>query len=371
MRKHWMDNLRWVTVVLVLIYHVFYFFNNKGVFGGIGGFVEDPKAQPQDVVMYILYPWFMMLLFLVAGISSKYALEKQSHREFIASRTRKLLVPATIGLLVFHWMVGYFNTHVAGNDVLLNVPQPIKYFVWAFSGTGPLWFIQDLWLFSLFLVLVRLIDRKDRFWQWCGKANTVVIILLGVLVYLGQQTMIMNPRPESADGLLNLYKPLAYLVPFLLGYFVFSHEEVQEKVAKMHLPMLIAAIAAGVVLILTTWGETNTTPQYLGGWLNNLYAWLMILAMMGCFKAWFDRTNRFADYMTRSSYGIYIVHYLVIASLGYMMKVYTTLPPFAIYAILFVAVLLVSPLIYEIIRRIPFVRWCVLGIKEIHQSSNP
>ena len=38
MRKHWIDNLRWVTVLLVLFYHVIYFYNNKGVFGGIGGF---------------------------------------------------------------------------------------------------------------------------------------------------------------------------------------------------------------------------------------------------------------------------------------------------------------------------------------------
>ena len=68
MRKHWIDNLRWVTVLLVLLYHVFYFYNNKGVFGGIGGFGEWPQCkQYQDVIMYILYPFFMPLLFLLAG----------------------------------------------------------------------------------------------------------------------------------------------------------------------------------------------------------------------------------------------------------------------------------------------------------------
>ena len=78
MRKHWIDNLRWVTVLLVLFYHVIYFYNNKGVFGGIGGFGAYPDSpQYQDVVMYILYPWFMPLLFLLAGISAQYALEKQ------------------------------------------------------------------------------------------------------------------------------------------------------------------------------------------------------------------------------------------------------------------------------------------------------
>ena len=34
-RKHFLDNIRWVTVLLVLFYHVIYFYNAKGVFGGI------------------------------------------------------------------------------------------------------------------------------------------------------------------------------------------------------------------------------------------------------------------------------------------------------------------------------------------------
>ena len=88
----------------------------------------------------------------------------------------------------------------------------------------------------------------------------------------------------------------------------------------------------------------------------------MILAMLGCFKAWFNKTNRFATYMTQSSFSIYVFHYLVIASLGYMMKMYTTLPPWAMYFILTVAVFTLSPLINEIIKRIPFLRWCILGI---------
>ena len=108
MRKHWIDNLRWVTVLLVLFYHVIYYYNGKGVVGGIGGF---GGPQYQDFVMYLLYPWFMPLLFLLAGISARYALDAHSEKEWFQSRTRKLLVPATIGLFVFQWIAGYFNTH--------------------------------------------------------------------------------------------------------------------------------------------------------------------------------------------------------------------------------------------------------------------
>lgn len=364
-----MDNLRWFTVLLVLFYHVIYFYNNKGVFGGIGGFVDDPMKQPQDVVMYILYPWFMMLLFLVAGISSRYALDKQTGRQFIKSRTLKLLVPSTIGLLAFHWMTGYFNTAVARDmGIFDNVPAIGRYFIFAFSGIGPLWFIQDLWIFSLLIVLVRRIDGKDRFWNLCGKASIPVLVLLGILIWLGSQVLIFNPRPESLDGLFNLYKPITYFIPFLMGYFVFSHDEVQERVEKMHLPMLICAVAAGVALVWTGWGKTNTDPEFLSGWLNCLYAWLMMLALLGCFKAWFDRTGKFAGYMTRSSFGIYIVHYLVVAALGYQLRKHTDLPAWSMYVILTVAVMLLSPALYELVRRIPFLRWCVLGIKRDRKS---
>jgi surface polysaccharide O-acyltransferase-like enzyme len=85
--------------------------------------------------------------------------------------------------------------------------------------------------------------------------------------------------------------------------------------------------------------------------------------MLGWFKARFNRTSAFATYMTKCSFGLYILHYTVIASLGYMLKVYTQLPPWAMYVILTVAVFTITPLLYEIIRRIPFIRWCVLGEK--------
>ena len=366
MRKHWIDNLRWVTVLMVLFYHVIYFYNNKGVFGGIGGFGEYPQCpQYQDVVMYILYPFFMPLLFILAGISARYALDKYPAKEWFKARTRKLLVPGTIGLFVFHWMVGYFNTVVASREgVFDSVPAFGKYLIMAVSGIGPLWFVQLLWVLCIVLLLVRALDSKDRLWNWCGKANIVVIILLGVLFWAGEKTLIQNPRPESMDGLLNLYKPLFYLVPFLLGYFVFSHDEVQEKLKKVWIPLLACAVVSGIVLVATTFGQDNTSPKYMGSPLNCLYGWLMCLAMMAWFGARFDRTGKFAGYMTRTSFGLYIVHYLVVASIGYMMKNYTQLPPVAMYVILTVAVFTLSPLLYEILHRIPFVRWCVFGEKK-------
>ena len=386
-RKHFLDNIRWVTVLLVLFYHVIYFYNNKGVFGGIGGWVDDPKAQPQDVVMYILYPWFMMLLFLVAGISSRYVLQKATKKEFIKKRTRQLLVPATIGLFVFQWMTGYFNTQIAGvaqgiPNQIANIPAgPIRYIACAFSGIGPLWFIQELWLFSLLLLLIVSIER-DRLYNAIGRLIRstrrwpelcrISILLVGgfLLIWAGAQGSIAHPDPHSMQGLWNLYRPAAYLIPFLLGYYLFSRDSIQNHLSRYALPLLIPAIIAGVLLTCATWGQDNTAPLYLMHWSTNLFAWLAILAILACFKAWADRTSPFASYMTRNSYGIYIVHYLVIASLGYMLKLYTPLPPVADYLILTVAVFTLSPALNELIRHIPFLRWAILGLKKNPNTPN-
>ena len=47
-----------------------------------------------------------------------------------------------------------------------------------------------------------------------------------------------------------------------------------------------------------------------------------------------------------------------------MMKMYTQLPPAAMYVILTVAVFTLSPLLYEVLNRIPVIRWCVFGTKK-------
>ena len=79
MRKLYIDNIRWITVVLVVLYHVIYMFNGIETFGVIGPFSD---VQYQDAFQYIVYPWFMLLLFAVSGMSARYELVRRSEKEF-------------------------------------------------------------------------------------------------------------------------------------------------------------------------------------------------------------------------------------------------------------------------------------------------
>src|SRR5574344_124118 len=361
-RRYWLDNLRWITVLLVLVYHVFYIFNAEGVFGGLSPFAE---VQYQDAVMYLLYPWFMLLLFVVAGISSRYALQTRSSREFIRSRTRKLLVPSTIGLLVFQWMTGYFNMLAAG--ALDSVPAAARYPAMVISGIGPLWFVQDLWLFSLLLVLICAIDRKGRLYDFfgtlcAGRAGLPITMLL-FTAFWGLSQMFVDVSVHPLGGLFNLYRPHFYFFGFLTGYYLFSQEKMQEKLEKASAPLMLVAAAGALAYTAVFFGQDYTAPRHLALPWTNAFAWAAVLAALGVSRHRLDFRTPFTSYMSRSSYSIYIVHYLVLVATAWTLVHSTQLPPAAIYSICLAAVLAGSPLLGELLRRIPVVRWCVLGIK--------
>lgn len=83
MRKYYIDNIRSLTIILVVIYHVIYIFNSIVVDGVIGPITNTHLL---DGVQYILYPWFMLILFIISGMCAKYYLENHSEREFVKAR---------------------------------------------------------------------------------------------------------------------------------------------------------------------------------------------------------------------------------------------------------------------------------------------
>lgn len=356
MRKVWMDNLRAGAVVLVFVYHVFYLFNASGVFGGVGCFGE---VQYQDAFLYFVYPWFMILLFALAGAAARYSLEKRSHRQFLSSRTRKLLVPSTLGLFVFQWMVGYLNMKNGGGleQISAGLPEgargPVLYLIAVVSGTGPLWFAQLLWVYCLLLVLFRCLDRHDRLWSLGEKANGAAILLCGLLLWGGAQ--ILNAP------LITVYRFGVYFVAFLLGYYLLSHEGVQKTLEKWRWPLLIAALAMEAGFVVLHWGQNYTDYAILGSFYTNACAWVGTLAAIGCGRAWLDRETKVSRWLAERSWGIYVCHYLPLLAAAIWLGG-TALPAAAVYLLTALLGALGTLGLYEVLRRIPVIRFLVLGL---------
>ena len=353
MRKYYIDNSRWITIVLVVIYHVFYMFNSVITEGVIG---PVTSAHWQDHIQYILYPWFMVILFIVSGMCARYYLDSHTVKEFIRARTRKLLVPSTIGVFVFGWIQGYFNMAFSGafHNLPETLPPVVSYLIMSVSGIGVLWTIQVMWIFSIILILIRKIE-KGRLRTWGKKINIIWLLLLGIPVWAAAQ--VLN------TPVICVYRFGIYGFCFLLGYYVFSHDEVTDILKKYCIPLLAAAAVLGTAYTVIYYGQDYAKDPTVNCPLAIAYAWIACLALIGCVKRWYDRTDSLSAFMTGKSFGLYIFHYLALSIAAYVLTRYTHMNGVGIYVLSAAAAFAGGILLYEIISRIPFLRWCTLGIK--------
>ena len=354
-RKIYLDNIRWATVLLVLVYHVFYYFNAQGVLGGFGPFSQ---VQYQDCILYFVYPWFMVLLFLIAGISARYALQKRSEKEFFKERTVKLLVPSTLGLFVFYWIQGYFNVRIGGGLEWMpaDMPRFVLYLICVPSGIGPLWFIQMLWIFSGLLLLLRKIDKLDRIYPCFQKVNAWTALLFLPLIWASAQ--VLN------TPVITVYRFGIYFTSFLLGYYVFSHEELQESLGRWAVFFGVAAVILGIVYTWYYFGANYAEDACLKSLFTAVYLWIAVLAVLGCGKRWFDWENRLCKFMTRQSSGIYMLHCFVMTPVCWALRYFLRIPAAAVYILGAILTFILSIALNEILRRIPLVRFLVLGVRK-------
>ena len=360
MRKHYLDNIRWFSVLAVVLYHVFFMFNSISVMA----FRTFSDVQYQDGIIYLLYPWIMVILFLIAGMSSRYYLEKHTIKEFISSRTRKLLVPSTIGILLFGWTQGYISMMetdaFSKSPEIMSLPLPARILIMDVSGTSILWFSQMLWLISMLAALIAKFE-KGRLYKFTSKAGIITSVLLVIPVFISANILNMP--------ILSVYRFGLYPFVFFLGYFVFAHDEVIKRIAKFRIPLIIASAALGITYLILYFGQDAMSVPAMTSIPAVAFCWAFCLALLGSFRTWFDVQTPFTSFMTKRSFGIYTFHYLCMSAAALVLVRHTNCPALPTYILCGIAGLGGAIILNEIVTRIPFVRWCLLGNRKTKKKE--
>lgn len=350
MRKSYLDNTRTGVVLLVVLYHVFYMFNaiTPGVVGPVGG------PAWLDAVEYLLYPWFMVILFLTSGICARCYLSAHTAKEFFRARTRKLLVPSTLGVLVFGWVQGIINMQLSHvfDTLPANIPPVVLYLIECLSGIGVLWTAQVLWVCALVLLAVRKVENGRLSCLGAG-AGIPALMLLGIPVWISAQVFTLA---------IPVYRLGIYIFVFLLGYFVFWQEEVIDRLQKHALSLLTAALVLGIVYTACSFGQNYAVEPNVNSPLAIAYSWLMCLAVLGCMKRYADRPIPFLNFWHGRSFGLYVFHYLPLSATAWLLAEHTQLPAWALYLLTVIVAYGGGLAMYEIVSRIPGLRWCLLGL---------
>lgn len=95
-RKHYIDNLRWLCILLLIPFHCAMTYNSWGE----GNYIILGSDRILSSFLCSIWSWFMPLLFLLAGISARFSISKRSRKQFIAERILKLFVPFVLGTLL-------------------------------------------------------------------------------------------------------------------------------------------------------------------------------------------------------------------------------------------------------------------------------
>ena len=304
-RKHFIDNLRWITLMLLIPYHTAMAWNAWGEPNYV--FFESNKVISSFIVFFS--PFFMPLLFVLAGVSTKYALRKRSFKQYLSERAKKLLIPLLFGTVVLipvmtyladRHNLGYSDGFFEHYGIFFTRFTDLTGADGGFS-LGQFWFL--LYLFVISVICVSIMQLfKNRGTRTGRPVPFPLFIALGL------------PLPLFGEFLSIGGKSIAeYTYLFLLGYFLFSDDGIIQKAEKYCLPLLAVGTAAAILdVYLFLWSDTelaliNTAAKYIA-------EWFMMTALVGLSKKYLNFTGKISAHMSGISFLYYIWHFICVVS---------------------------------------------------------
>ena len=93
MRKHYIDNLRSLAILILIPYHAAMAWNSWGE----PNYMMFGSNVVLSSIIVAFSPFLMPLLFLLAGMSTRFALKKRTAGQYVLERFKRLIIPLLFG----------------------------------------------------------------------------------------------------------------------------------------------------------------------------------------------------------------------------------------------------------------------------------
>jgi glucan biosynthesis protein C len=296
---------------------------------------SDSFASGGMYFLNFLPQWGMALFFLLSGAGTWYALRHRSSRQFIKERLLRLLIPLIIGVIVIAPLQAYFealsNSLFNGNvfqfyPYFLGHIHPVLSPQWPGAVTHHLWFLVDLFVFSLVTLPVCLFLKHSsgqKFVQllarMCERPGGLLLLFLPI-------ALIQVALRASFPGYQNWADVCCWLICYMYGYIIFSNARFGEAIqrqGKLALYLGIGGFLAMIALwcagLLGTWANTPDYSvgcllfQVLAGW--NTWCWLIVILYAG--NKYLNFKNDLLNYGGVASFPFYLLHFPVVVVVAY------------------------------------------------------
>jgi surface polysaccharide O-acyltransferase-like enzyme len=362
-RFAWIDNLRALMIILVVMIHA------AVTYSGIGGwyYKENEQVGMGSTLFFAFFmtftqAYFMSLLFMISGYFTRKSLEKKSTGKFLAGRFYRLGVPLLIYVFILHPL----NVKMVYPDLdLMKFYREGIVDLDFFSWTGPMWFVEALLIFTIIYLLIRKIPLIGRSISWEPKAKSIGFLIL-LITALAFVTRIFFPIGTDVTNLQLCYFP-AYIVMFFYGIVVHKQGIFGKIEYQKAIRWLIISVAVGVpvwLLIIIFGGPLKGSMLIEGGlnWPAFCYAlWesffcvTFTFSLTGIFLHRFNRQNTLQHFLSDNAFGVFVFHAPVLIGLSLLLKG-MILPPVLKFLLVFVLAVTAAFLVSWLIRRIPPLR---------------
>jgi hypothetical protein len=322
---------------------------------GEGQYVPGIPLPSASWGIWLIYPWFMPALFIIAGISTRYSLQKRSIMQYISERFLRIGLPLLAGIVLLNPIMSYIadTTNNGYNGGYFEHYSIFFTKLTDFSGydggfaLSHLWFLLYLLIISFAALPVYLLFKKyPKLIEW-DHYPILLIIAFGVLQGIAANFLNIGNKSFAQ-----------YFVLFLIGVFVLSHDKIQEKLEKYRWWFILSTLILGIgyaFAIKLKWSDLIIDIFYF------YYGYIMVLGFLGIGRKYLNFQNKTMIYASQCSMLYYIFHYPILVGVSFILMPHINMVP--VQMVVFIIISFLFTLVTaEIIKRIPFVR-TLFGIK--------
>ena len=372
-RLFFIDNLRILLITLVMMIHL------SITYGGIGGwYYRDGQA---DTLSSILLTWHnavvqafsMGLFFMIAGYFTPSSYDHKGPRQFLKDRLLRLGIP----LLCYDFIIGpliaypliQVGAQESGGSYLYFLT---RYYSTFHIGTGPLWFVEALLIFSICYALWRAFVKAPSpgAQDETGlPGNLKIAVFILALAGVTFAVRIWLPVGWGFEP-LNLQFPFfpQYICMFIVGIVAYRRNwltRIPDAMGRLWLCLAVVMIVIVFPALFTLGGaiKGNIAP-FTGGlhwqcfgfalW-EQLTGVALIIGLPALFRKRLNRQGRLTGAMAASAYTAYIIHGPIIILVALAIRSITLYPLLKFTLALMISVPLCFSL-SNIIRKLPLAR---------------
>lgn len=340
-RTVFIDSLRVFLTLLVVAHHAIITYSGTGGWYYIEGRQDTLTVVVSGIFCGVNQAYFMSFFFMISAYFTVASVDRKGAGAFLRDRLIRLGVPIVAFDILVHplllWtLASRFRGYAGGfGGYLLDYLNDYAR-LRAQYGTGPLWFLLALLIFTTAYLAVRAFGRgrgaaSDRAPAVPGAAATAAFIIgCGLIAFAVRLWM---PVGESPRG-LNLqiaYFPL-YIGCFAAGIIAWRGQwfaKYPESASKRWGYAAAFMVALMPVVLIAGGALDGREALFLGGpyWQALAYAaWepvmcvSMIAWLTGLFRKRFGGGGQVMRFLSQNAYAIYIVHAPVLVFLGLALR---------------------------------------------------